>query len=78
MTRRLQVQQIPAVKMGADPRHVERALVEVKAAVDDIIDSDAVIETPRRLMLRSPNGHYWALHVHDNGKIDTTDMGTEL
>jgi hypothetical protein len=78
MTRRLQIQQIPAVKMGADPRRVERALVDVKAAIDDILDSDTVIETPRRLMLRSPDGHYWALTVSNAGVLGAVDMGTAL
>ncbi len=78
MTRRLQIQQIPAAKMGADPRHVDRALVDVKAALDGILDSDAVIETPRRLMLRSPDGHYWALTVDNAGVLGTVDMGTAL
>lgn len=37
---------------------------------------DVVIEDPRRLFLRSPNGTYWQIGVTDAGVITATNMGT--
>lgn len=39
--------------------------------------SDVVIADDRRLILRSPNGHFWALTVGDTGTLAATDLGTE-
>lgn len=39
---------------------------------------DVVIDYNRRLMLRSPNGHYWAVTVDNAGALSTVDMGTSL
>ena len=36
---------------------------------------DVVIEDPRRLFLRSPNGTYFAITVDDTGKLSATNMG---
>lgn len=36
---------------------------------------DVVIEDPRRLFLRSPNGTYWQIGVTDAGAITVTNMG---
>ncbi len=36
---------------------------------------DVVIEDPRRLFLRSPNGTYFAITVDDAGKLSATNMG---
>lgn len=37
---------------------------------------DVVIEDPRRLFLRSPNGTYWQIGVNDAGALTTINMGT--
>ena len=36
---------------------------------------DVVIEDPRRLFLRSPNGTYFGITVSDAGVITATNMG---
>lgn len=41
-------------------------------------EEDVIIEHPRRLMLRSPDGHFWLLGVDNAGALTTTDMGTTL
>lgn len=38
--------------------------------------ADVVIEDPRRLFLRSPNGTYFAVTVNDAGALSTVNMGT--
>lgn len=76
--RRLQIQTIPAVKMGADPRQVERNFAAVKAVIEAGEVEDVVVETPRRLLLRSPDGHYWAIAVTNAGALTATDVGTTL
>ena len=78
MTRALQIQKIPGVKLGADPHHVERALRDVKIAIEDRDAEDVVIETPRRLLLRSPNGTYWSIGVTNAGVLTATNVGTSL
>ena len=44
----------------------------------EIEEADIVVEHPRRLLLRSPNGSYWALAVADNGTLTATDAGSRL
>jgi hypothetical protein len=38
--------------------------------------ADVVIEDPRRLFLRSPNGTYFSVSVDDAGTLSTVNMGT--
>lgn len=40
--------------------------------------ADQIFEHPRRLILRSPNGHHWHVTVSDAGAIATTDLGIEV
>lgn len=37
---------------------------------------DVVIEDPRRLFLRSPNGTYFGISVTDAGVVTATNMGS--
>jgi hypothetical protein len=46
--------------------------------IKDALEGDVVIDGNRRLMLRSPNGHYWALSVGNTGTLAATDVGTSL
>ena len=69
---------IPTAKVGADPRAVERAFADLFRGIEINDQADVVVETPRRLMLRSPDGHYWALTVSNAGALGTVDMGTSL
>lgn len=38
--------------------------------------ADVVIEHPRRLFMRSPNGTYWQLDVTDAGALTITNAGS--
>lgn len=40
--------------------------------------ADVVIEAPRSLKLRSPDGTYWGLVVDDSGNLSTVNMGSSL
>lgn len=39
---------------------------------------DVVIDNARRLLLRSPNGTYFAIGVTDAGVLTATNVGTSL
>ncbi len=39
-------------------------------------EGHVIIEAPKGLYLRSPNGHFWQLGVDDAGAISATDIGT--
>ena len=41
-------------------------------------EADVVIDGPRALKLRSPNGTYYALVVDDAGVLSTVNVGTSL
>lgn len=41
------------------------------------MDEDIIVVT-RRLILRSPDGHYWSVKVDNAGALGTTDLGTKL
>ena len=41
-------------------------------------EADVVIETPRHLKLRSPNGTYFIISVDNAGVLSTTAAGTTL
>lgn len=40
-------------------------------------ERDVVIQHPRRLTLRSPNGHFWSVQISDTGAISAVDIGTD-
>lgn len=68
-----------------NPAQTDQDIQLLKSRVDraerassDADQTDVVIEYPRRLMLRSPNGHFWAIGVDNAGALTTTDMGTSL
>jgi hypothetical protein len=41
-------------------------------------DEDVIIGDGRRLIVRSPNGHFWNITVDNAGAITAIDMGTSL
>lgn len=41
------------------------------------LKSDVVIEDPRRLFLRSPDGTYFALSIDNAGVLSATNMGPD-
>ncbi len=61
-----------------DLRTAERRLSATDARVRAATEADVVIDGPRRLMLRSPDGTYWAVSVDNAGALATTNMGTTL
>ena len=40
------------------------------------LEGDVVAVDPRRLILRSPDGHFWSVTVDDAGVLGTVDLGT--
>lgn len=53
-------------------------LARTSRDVRQTAEGDVVIEYPRRLLLRAPAGHYFAVVVDDAGVLSTVDMGTSL
>ena len=41
-------------------------------------EADVVTDNGRRIMVRSPNGHYWSIAVSDAGVVSAVDQGTTL
>lgn len=39
--------------------------------------ADAVFVDPKRLVLVSPNGHFWQFTVNNSGILTTVDLGTD-
>lgn len=58
-------------------RHRQR-LDQLDRAREKDAQSDIIVEFPRRLLIRSPDGHYWAVTANNSGVLVTTDMGTSL
>lgn len=54
--------------------HIARQDRDIRRSAEE----DVLIGDTRRLILRSPNGHYWSVTVTDAGALATTDLGTEL
>ena len=65
-----------AAKGGADPRDVERQMVDITDYLRLVADEDVRVDGGRRLVLRSPDGHYWSITVDNAGALATTDIGT--
>jgi hypothetical protein len=58
-----------------DIRGLRSALERQSRDVELASTADVVIDATRRLLLRSPNGTYFALVVSDAGVISTVNMG---
>lgn len=41
-------------------------------------EADVIADNGRRIMVRSPNGHYWSITVSDAGVVSAVDQGTTL
>jgi len=39
---------------------------------------DIIVDSGRKLILRSPNGHFWSIGVSNAGAFTATDLGTTL
>jgi hypothetical protein len=57
-------------------RRARRWLTTTAACARD--DDDVILGDGRRLILRSPNGHFWNVTVDNLGALTATDMGTTL
>jgi hypothetical protein len=66
-----------AAKGGAEPRDVERQLVGITDYLRLAADEDVRVDGGPRLLLRSPDGHYWSITVDNAGALVTTDVGTD-
>ena len=61
-----------------DIRDVQRRL-DVSERERELADTaDLLVDGDRRLILRSPSGHYWQITVGDDGTLATTDLGTSV
>lgn len=40
-------------------------------------EGDVVIDNDRRLLLRAPDGNYWAISVNNAGALQTTNVGPD-
>lgn len=67
----------PAMRVDTEA-HLRAALDRQGRRQRDLEEGDIVIEEPRRLLLRSPNGTYFTLSVDDAGALTATDVGTKL
>ena len=67
-----------AAKGGAEPRDVERQLTDITDYLRLVADEDVRIDGGRRLVLRSPDGHYWSITVDSAGVLLSTDLGAEI
>lgn len=61
-----------------DERQLRGRLEDIRRDQQRANEEDIIVEHPRRLFLRSPNGHFWLLGVDNSGALTTTDMGTSL
>lgn len=58
---------------GAD--RIRQRVDDTERAHVRTAQEDVVIDVPRRLILRSPNGTHWSVTVDDAGKLFTLNMG---
>lgn len=61
-----------------DERQVRAAIEEQERRRRQAQQEDVRIENGRRLILRSPDGHFWSLGVDNTGALTTTDLGPTL
>jgi hypothetical protein len=59
-------------------RSTRAAIADHDRRIRKATDEDVIIGDGRRLIIRSPNGHFWNITVSDAGVIAATDMGTTL
>lgn len=56
-----------------------RSLLDQQARdLRKLAEEDVILSDEHRLILRSPDGHYWSLEINNSGALTTTDLGTEL
>lgn len=59
-----------------DSRQVREEMDRMRRNQRDQNEGDLIVEYPRRLLLRSPNGKYWAISVSNAGVLSASDAGS--
>ena len=59
-------------------RQTRAAFADQSRRIRKATDDDVIIGDGRRLIVRSPNGHFWSITVSDAGVIAATDLGTTV
>ncbi len=59
-------------------RQLRAELEDTKRKQMRLENEDLVVEFPRRLLLRSPNGTYFAITVDNAGALSAINVGTKL
>ncbi len=59
-------------------RQLRAELEDTKRKQMRLENEDQVVEFPRRLLLRSPNGTYFAITVDNAGALSAINVGTKL
>lgn len=59
-------------------RQTRSALADMDRRLAGAENNDVLIGDGRRLIIRSPNGHFWNVGVSDAGALVITDLGTSL
>lgn len=54
---------------------VERGFRDIQRLRATDVAADVMIINPRRLILQSPDGHYWSLSISNVGALTTNDLG---
>lgn len=61
-----------------DERSIRAAVDANARRLSQAENNDVIMGDGRRLILRSPNGHFWNITVGDTGTLTAVDMGTTL
>lgn len=59
-----------------DRQTLERSIDDMRRDTRRRDQEDILIDGTRRILLRSPDGHYWSLGASDAGALTLTDVGT--
>lgn len=62
---------------GSD-RQLREDLEAQRRKQRELEEGDVIVEHPRQLLLRSPNGTFFALAVGDTGVLSAVNMGSTL
>lgn len=59
-----------------DRKTLERTIDDIRRDQRRVSLDDIIIDGSRRILLRSPNGHYWSIGASNAGAMTLTDLGT--
>lgn len=69
---------MPGAPSNDIDRQTRAALADHDRRLRHATDDDVIMGDGRRLILRSPNGHFWNVTVDNAGALSAVDMGTAL